>query len=331
MMRLLYLTDTHIRGTSPRSRTDDFQQTLCMKLAEVIEIAKREEVDAVLHGGDVFDRPNLSPAVVRQFAQLFRQFPAPVYAIAGNHDMYGHNPATIDRTMLGLLDAFGTLQLIRAGEKILLKKNGVTLQLSGQPFHYDLDKRPRKLDYGVEKEEGVDYRLHMVHGMLVDRALPDGVAHTMIGELWELEDPVDVLLTGHYHTGFPIQQRAGKYIVNPGALARIHNHTTEISRMPQVVQLDFTEGIQVKLIPLQTAARGEKVLDRSYIEKMAYRQERLADFVQQVRAAGDFRSMDVMDIIRDISSLHQIEDEVRGEAQRRIAIAQAAEEGETDG
>jgi DNA repair protein SbcD/Mre11 len=330
-MRLLYVTDTHIRGMAPRSRTDDFQETMGRKLQEVIEIANREKVDAVLHGGDVFDRPNLSPAVVRKFAHLFRQFAVPVYAIAGNHDMYGHNPTTIDRTMLGLLDAFGTLRLIGEGEKILLKKDGVTLQLSGQPFHYDLDKRERKLDYYLEKEPGADYSLHMVHGMLVDRALPNGVPHTMIGELWEFEHQVDVLLTGHYHLGFPIQHREGKYIANPGALARIHNHPAEISRMPQIVQLDFTEGIQVKLIPLQTAARGESVLDRSYIEKSAYRQERFADFVQQVRSARDFRQIDVMDIVHDISYLHQIEDTVRMEAQRRIAIAQEEDERGTDG
>src|SRR3954452_25337411 len=98
-MRILYMTDTHIRGTSPRSRIDDVEKTIRLKLEEVIQIAEREKVDFILHGGDVFDRPNLSPAVVREFALLFRRFPAPVYAIDANHDIYEHNPATTPRTM----------------------------------------------------------------------------------------------------------------------------------------------------------------------------------------------------------------------------------------
>lgn len=125
MLRLLYVTDTHIRGTTPRSRTDDFVDALRKKLNEVVDIAEREKVDAVLHGGDLFDRPDLSPAVVRDFARLLRRLKVPIYVVAGNHDVFGHNPDTVDRTMLGLLDAFGTVRLIRPGEKILLEGVGV--------------------------------------------------------------------------------------------------------------------------------------------------------------------------------------------------------------
>ena len=74
-MRFLYVTDTHIRGTSPRSRTDDFPLAIRKKLQEVIELAHREEVDAVLHGGDLFDRPDISPAVVREFLRALRSGP----------------------------------------------------------------------------------------------------------------------------------------------------------------------------------------------------------------------------------------------------------------
>jgi exonuclease SbcD len=323
-MRILYFTDTHIRGTSPRSRTDDFQLTIRRKIEEVIEIAEREQVDFVLHGGDVFDRPNLSPAVVREFAQVFRRFRAPIYAIAGNHDIYGHNPSTIERTMLGLLDAFGTIRLISNGQKVKLEKDGLVVQLSGQPFHYDLDKREVHLDYHVENECEAAYCIHMVHGMLVDRALPDGVPHTMVGDVWC--DAVDILLSGHYHAGFPLQHRAGKYIVNPGALARINNHPSEIKRMPQVALIELGESIQISLIPLRSATSGEEVLDRSYIEKNMYRQEQLASFVQQIRSATDFQAVDVMDIIDEISRLNGIDEEVKFEAQRRIAIEQ--EKGE---
>lgn len=319
MFRLLYVTDTHIRGTAPRSRTDDFVQALRDKLNEVIDIAGREKVDAVFHGGDLFDRPDLSPAVVRDFAGLLRRLEVPIYMIAGNHDIYGHNPETVDRSMLGLLDAFGTVRLIRSGEKILLREGGVSVQLTGQPFHYDLDRRDPVLDYVVKNETGADYCVHVVHGMVVDRALPDSVPHTLAEDLWSEE--VDVLLTGHYHGGFPIKKKEGRYIVNPGALARINNHPSEISRMPQVALLDFGKEVSVRLLPLKCAAPGEAVLDRSYLEKAAYREEQMARFFQEVHA-HDFRSLHVQGIVEEIAGAKQVDDDVRHEALRRIAVVQ---------
>lgn len=323
MMKILYMTDTHIRGTSPRSRTDDFEKAIRDKIEEVIEIARSEEVDLVLHGGDLFDRPNLSPAIVRKFARIFRHLPVPLLTIAGNHDIYGHNPATIERTMLGLLDAFGAIRLIHEGERIKWEKDGVTVQISGQPFHYDLDKRDPQMDYCVQNEHAADYCIHMVHGMLVDRAFSDSVPHTVVHDVWS--DSVDVLLTGHYHAGFPLQHRNGKYIVNPGAMARINNHRSEIKRIPQVALLELSKaGIDIRLIPLQCAKPGQEILDRSYIEQESYRQEKLAEFVQIVDSSADFQSMNIRDIINEISQLHQVEEKVTLEALRRIAVEQEA-------
>ncbi len=324
-MRLLYLTDTHIRGTSPRSRTDDFPQTLRQKLIEVNKIAWREQVDFILHGGDVFDRPNLSPAVVRDFVKLLRELPAPIYAVAGNHDIYGHNPETLDRTMLGLLEAFGTIRLVHRGQKITLEKRGIRVQLSGQPFHYDLDKQDRQLDYCVENETDADYCIHMVHGMLVEGTFPEGVAYTMVQHLWEQSHLPDILLTGHYHAGFPIQKRKGKYIVNPGAMARINSHSREISRMPQVALIDLSTGIDIRLLSLTCAEKGEKVIDRSYIDQANDRKEKLDLFVQGIEAVNDFRKVDVREIIHQIAQADGVDLPVRNEALRRISLAEQAE------
>lgn len=323
-MRLLYLTDTHIRGTSPRSRTDDYQQTLKHKLQEIQGLIQEHEVDIVLHGGDVFDRPNLSPAVVRDFVQLFQQFDVPIYAVAGNHDIYGHNPATLDRTMLGLLDALGIIQLLDEGDHVRIDRGDISVQLSGRAFHFDLDKREVSSDYCVTNQTGAEYTIHMVHGMLVNRGLPDGVAHTLLDQV-KLSSAPDILLTGHYHAGFPMERHDGKYIINPGAIARVNNHPSEISRMPQVVLIELTDEIQIQFLPLQTAEAGEIVLDRTYLEQAQYRQEKFDSFVQEIQAVSNFRSLEVTEIIDEISQLEQIEPVVRQEALRRIAAVQEAE------
>ena len=95
-MRFLFFTDTHIRGTNPQNRKDNFYNTLQLKIREVFDIARQNDVDIILHGGDIFDRPDISPSLVREFALLLNEYSFPIYAVAGNHDIYGQNPLTIN-------------------------------------------------------------------------------------------------------------------------------------------------------------------------------------------------------------------------------------------
>lgn len=78
MIKFLYFTDTHIRGTAPKNRLDSFPETLKNKISQVIEIAKNEQVDVLLHGGDVFDRLIYHQAqlasLLKSFGKLMRQF-----------------------------------------------------------------------------------------------------------------------------------------------------------------------------------------------------------------------------------------------------------------
>ncbi|WP_017727391.1 metallophosphoesterase family protein [Halalkalibacterium ligniniphilum] len=328
-MKFLYFTDTHIRGTTPKNRLDSFVDTLKDKLHEIMELANKHEVDFLLHGGDVFDRPDLSPNVVGQFAQIFRKANRPIYAISGNHDTYGHNPNTITRTMLGLMDSFGILTLIHPDQPLLFEENGLRVQISGQPYHYDIDQRDPKLDYYPSNQRRADVLIHLVHSMLVEKALPDEIPHTIIDHIWGTS--ADVILTGHYHGGFGIKERNGKYICNPGAIARINNHWSEISRQPTIILGTVTkEGIELKEYPLQSAKKGDDVLDRSFLEKAVHQEEKLHAFVQQVKEQAEFQSLNMNQIIGEIAAMSNVEEKVKQEALRRITVIEELWKGGED-
>ncbi|GAF63578.1 DNA repair exonuclease [Bacillus sp. TS-2] len=326
-MKFLYFTDTHIRGTTPKNRLDDFVESLKNKIKEIIDIANEEEVDFILHGGDVFDRPDLSPNVVGQFAKLFKEANSPIYAISGNHDTFGHNPNTLSRTMLGLIDSFGLMTVIHPHQPILIEKDGLKVQLSGQPYHYDLDQRDPKLDYYPLNEHKADILIHMVHSMLVEKALPDGIPHTLIDHIWGTT--ADILLTGHYHGGFGIKEREGTYICNPGAIARVNNHSSEIIRKPQIILGELSKDyIQLKQRVLKVAAKGEQVLDRSFLEKAVHQEQKLHQFIQQVKEQSDFQSIKMTDIIQELAAMSNVENEVKEEALRRITVVEESWKGE---
>lgn len=93
-MRILHLTDTHLGlslralGSPPGwSRSDDHARAM----AHALEPALREEVELVLHTGDLFDRSRPTPAAMASAAELLRQVArrVPVVVMPGNHDRHG--------------------------------------------------------------------------------------------------------------------------------------------------------------------------------------------------------------------------------------------------
>lgn len=320
-MRFLFFTDDHKRGTSPENRTDNFPETLLRKLQEVVKIAQEYEVDYILHGGDFFDVPAPAISVCGDFLGVYQQFSVPIFTIPGNHDLFGHNTATLPRTMLGFIARLGIVRLV-GREPIYLEKNGLRVQLSGQGYHFEMDRREPQLDYVVQKKD-CDYAIHMVHGMLLQRSIYPGAIYTLIEQIWDTE--ADFTLVGHNHLGFPDTEKDGKYFLNPGALVRLSNHQHEIKRPIQVLIIDFSGSSPTyEKVRLKSAAPGEDVLDRSRLAEAAFREQKLAGYLAEVKAAGSYERTDVRVLLQEIAASEKIPPAVIDEALCRISLAEEA-------
>lgn len=326
-MKILFFTDTHIRGTTPKNRKDDLVDTLEKKFNEIVEISNSNNVDFVLHGGDLFDRPDVSISIVSKFVTILNKFKAPIYIISGNHDVYGHNPQTIHRTMLGLFNAMGIIHLIDEGEVVFLRKDDINVQLTGQPYIYSIDEKINISKYRVEKiDKKANFSIHMVHGMLLDRPFIKGIPYTLVDDIKDTK--ADITLAGHYHSGFGIIKSDDKYFVNPGSIIRITNSLKEIERIPQVVMITLKDDIKIELIPLKSALPGEEVLDRQEIENFIFKNERLTQFKQSVDSTANFEKLDINEILLNISLTEEVSDKVKQEALKRISLSQMKNTGD---
>lgn len=319
LMKFLFFTDSHIRGTTPKNRKDNFYETLKNKFQEINDISQHLDVDYILHGGDWFDRPDISPSIVREFAVIVKGFNRPVYTVAGNHDIYGHNPDTIARTMLGLLEGTGILNLIGYDDEIILKKDGITVQLTGKAYNYEIDSEQYKKYYVIRKQEGVDYAINIVHGMLLQNPFYEGIQYTLLDDIKDTQ--ADITFAGHYHSGFGVQKIGPRYFINPGSIVRISSSLTEISRRPMVVYVKLDKEIHVETIELQTALPGDEVLDREKLEAAKDRTLKLHQFYQSVTASGEYKKIDISEIIEEIAANDELGRNVKEEALRRIAVA----------
>jgi exonuclease SbcD len=323
-----YFTDTHFRFQNPIYRKDKFKESIMNKLGDVKNILSRYQVDAILHGGDMFDIPTVDQSTWVAFGAQLLNFGVPIYALPGNHDMEGHNVLTVPNTPIDHLSKLGVFSLIMDNkeEPFVIKKNGISVQITGRSFHNFMDIKYKEEDY-VLKNKKADYAIHMVHGNLLDKPIIELAHFTLIDEI--KHTLADVTLSGHYHMGFPLTKIVDngmeKYFYNPGGFVR--KTVKEMKRMPTFTLIFISEqGIHIEDIPLPSALPAEEVLDLEKMERKKNSEQEVQELIHDLRSKATItKSISLREMIDSIGSQKNIEQPVKDAAlhfiqQARIAI-----------
>lgn len=317
LFKLLFFTDSHYTAKNPVNRKDTLFVTSIEKTKEIIDIGIKHGVDVYLHGGDLFDSPDIADSVAGIIGELYQKFPRKVIVVPGNHDIRGNNIATLDQTKLGLLGRLGVVQILNYGDKIILEKGGVKLQITGSPADFGINRDKERIIL-KEKSSDVDIAVHVVHAMILrdDTYFGDYVPVDSIKK----ETKADITLSGDFHLGFDTVEYQGKFFVNPGAIVRKCNFIEEINRIPQValITIDNNLRITVELIPLSTARPGHEVLDRSIIIQRQEYERKIIEFKQTITTRDNYYSTDLMDIIQYLAKQEALEPEILQEILKRI-------------
>lgn len=315
-MKFLFLTDTHIRNNSPKSRLDDFEEAIEKKFYEISKIIKDNNIDYVLHGGDLFDRPDVSVKTVSKFGNILKDLGVPIFIISGNHDIFGHNPKTIDRSMLGLLSSLDIVNLIEYNKPYILEFDNKKIQISGIPYIYNIDKEEKDY-YKVKRLENINLHIVLIHSLLLEKPFIKGIPYTLIDDIKDID--ADIVLSGHYHTGFGIKKVDNKYFANPGSVARLNNSSIEIKRKPKVLILEYKENNEIILeeVELKTAKNGKNIFDLND-NSAELRYESLEEFKLMIRQNTELSNYNIYSIIEDIAIKKSISKEILDEAIKRI-------------
>lgn len=324
-LRFLYFTDTHLRGNPPEARVDDFAESVKAKLREIVSLAGDLGVAAAIHGGDLFDVPEPGLGQVGEYLEILRGLPCPLYIVEGNHDIYGHNPATLPRTLLGLLVRLGVVRLLTP-EPVYFGDGNVRVQITGRGFHAEIDRRSPALDYAAAKR-GCDVAVHVAHGMALPGELDGAGFLPVFTPLADIAGATeaDYTLLSHYH--FPFEAKIdGKRFLNPGSLVRLSAHPSDAARMPQVLVLDIDGAASHRFVPLSCARLGEEVLDRAHLDARQYREERREAFLAslgEMRAAWS-GAVEPEAVLRETLARMGAGAKVEAEAWRRFQLIQSA-------
>lgn len=242
-MKLLITGDWHYRANPPRARLDDFQETLDAKIREVFKIAVEERCRVIVVPGDLTDSPSLAFSTVTRLENLIRGKGVGLFAIPGNHDEFGGNLNSLDRTVYGHLAATGAINDRLMQPSMCSPWNDVHVE--GHGFSTDTDSN---LDDYLCHKETTQTTVVVAHGMLLERSPGFELKHTLLEDVAKHQSCPDVLIVGHEHLGFGVKRlpraKGGELVaINPGALVRLSAHPGEIERMPQVCLLEIYPGV----------------------------------------------------------------------------------------
>lgn len=289
-MRLVAFNDAHIRGSTPRSRIDDYPEAIWSKFQQLTTFISTHKIAAVLNGGDLFDTPDPSTGVVNRYLKLFKSWDIPIYSVIGSHDKFGYNDKTVARTALGTLWAAGVCSIVSGCKQI-----GETCSIAGVSHSYSLDENP-KTDYFRKKttEDG-DYFIQICHGMITEG--PFFGKYTVYSQI---QTEADLVICGHYHPGFGPYEVSGSTIINIGAMGRTENIVRAYP--PGFLYID-TAIPSWDFIPFDT----EK---NPFVTKTAIDSTTLVDiekFIEMLRQkVGDFEKTDIKELIISIGKESKI-------------------------
>ena len=299
-MKILYLTDTHWRSSQPKWRTDDWYATQFAELDEILEIAKDNKVDLILHGGDFLDKQKVSHQLITDLMKHLKNSPALIYTLLGNHGLEGYNHETVNNSGLGNLIEAGIVNrldtLVDDGQKIIVKG-----------YHTSLDI-PKSYLFGEEYKEY--FKIAVAHQYIIDiESLPFQYLHPA-----QVQTDCNLFLLGHWHSPF----NNGTFI-NPGSIARWSIDSRK--RIPQVLIIEVIPQNTLPVIiyvPLKSSSLAQWNLEAVTEERE--REMELNKFVQSLESTT-FENFDISEVVKQAGLKQDVSSDIIKEALTHIEKA----------
>ena len=234
-MRLGFVTDTHFSVTRTGFRTDDFFHSVLEKLRQCYSHFTEEGCEAVIHGGDFFDRHHsYSYQMLTEVRDTLLSTGLRTYYVWGQHDLLGYNRETSSGSNLAFLTRILDGTLVEINGSVTLHGQDGGEKVVVHAVHVDMD--PVKSLQAVPKDDGA-ISIAVVHALLDKSGSPSGTIP--VGRVGEVN--ADIVLSGDLHTGFPQTRIGHTLFYNPGSLAR----TSREDRKPKCCVID-TESLAIE-------------------------------------------------------------------------------------
>lgn len=272
MIKIIKVGDVHARYDVPKSRLDSYPDTVLAKLEHVFALARGTE-SYVVFVGDIGNSPSLHKGdgyiFFLRLMHLFKKYDdVKKFIVVGNHDVYGQNVETFDKSYLKAFEVMGLIERLRMDKPVILEDDDTRVAITGCDYFHQIDKGDLSYYTGFTKTNDA-VMIHAVHGFLTDnKAKWDKIKTTSIDEI--SDTPAHITLAGHEHSGFGIVSKNNRYFVNIGSLLRVSASVGDIGNEVSVAMIEIDGkdiDIREHFLPATIAKPATMVINRAALEE----------------------------------------------------------------
>ena len=246
-------SDWHIRADTPQCRTDAFTEAMWKKVQFICDIANEHDIPILL-AGDIGHRSQWPNWLIEKFMSITPD--VEIIAIAGQHDLPGHNLEAIPQSGFGVLMRAGYIR-------------------EGYPDSY-IQTFPFGTEIKPPFDDGWKVNVAITHQMVIEDKpyWPGQVASSAKSLLKKFPD-YKLILSGDNHKAFVVEHE-GRLLVNPGSMMR--STADQIDHRPRVYLWESkTNSVEAVYLPIE-----QGVIDRSHIDTKKEKDARIEAYTTRL-------------------------------------------------
>lgn len=252
-MRAVLVGDVHLADRPPSLRSKDYADQILDKLEWVVDLARREKVDAIIQLGDLFHVKTpgrTSHRLVQRAHDVLTATGIPVVIVAGNHDVVNDRMASLAGQPLG---ALGRMEGVT-----LLDGPHPTLPIYALPYLDDWQRLPHELEkyqlWADEQWLKDEWPLLITHAPIFPPG-EDPPYEYVSAEDWSDLMQKGTCAYGHIHDPHGVyvpDSNTPVVFSNLGALSRGSLAEATLARKPAVGLYDSTiKVLQDQIVPIE--------------------------------------------------------------------------------
>ncbi|MEM3618248.1 MAG: metallophosphoesterase [Candidatus Bathyarchaeia archaeon] len=256
MVKIGVFADTHVGRSIPNVISEYRRQDFRHAFSQAIDVFIKEDVEFVIHAGDLFERRSMTPSdslfVKEEFQRLVDSLGGNVKIILvrGNHDGTAENSALnyVEHPLAKYLKVLGekTLQ----GEPDLHEEGD--LALIGFGYTPYVSARLAEVKDAIKEKfdkAKASHRVFLAHMFVEGQEVPPNIPEYQVAPFELIKDlGANLIIAGHYHKYLPLKEKEGLFLLTPGSTEAI-DLSDEGSFGVCILNLD--RGVNCNFIPLK--------------------------------------------------------------------------------
>ena len=301
-MKLLILSDSHIRGINPRFRIGNYYKDIMAKIDEILSIAKKLKVKYIIHSGDVFDSEIVSNTIVDDLVDKIEQNKIIWYVVRGNHDEIANSPKLSKASSLDHI--FRRSKYVKHLD--ILETDDTIIK--GYDYYTEIEETIKKDGLFIEKSD--KYKIAVVHALITEKPFIQHISHLSVKEI---KTNYDLIIVAHNHKPFEKEIKNTK-IIDIGCLGRRKSDEKEIN--PSVLFID-TNTKKIQLIKLEKVKKVEECFDLKAIKEKKFNQKDLDNFIKDIKNT-EWQKLNLQGMIIEVCNQNGIDEEIKQSLLKKI-------------